>query len=53
MAIETSDAQGVGSVATYSCTSADYALGGGDATRTCLADGSWDGTAPAACLVRP
>ena len=50
MAIAYSDAQMVGSVATYSCTAAGY-VPSGDATRTCLADGSWEGTAPT-CIVR-
>eukprot|EP01045_Picozoa_sp_COSAG04_P026934 COSAG04_NODE_3841_length_2482_cov_4.036928_3_plen_171_part_00 len=50
MTIEYSDGQEFDSVATYSCTAAGY-VPGGDATRTCLVDGSWDGTAPA-CLVR-
>eukprot|EP01045_Picozoa_sp_COSAG04_P023580 COSAG04_NODE_2824_length_3532_cov_1.608506_4_plen_297_part_00 len=44
------DGRWVGSVATYSCDSG--ALGGGDATRTCLADGTWGGAAPACHHVR-
>eukprot|EP01045_Picozoa_sp_COSAG04_P009345 COSAG04_NODE_538_length_12896_cov_41.168243_10_plen_326_part_00 len=39
-------------VATYSCAAAGYVPSGGDATRTCSADGSWDGTAPTTCVVR-
>eukprot|EP01045_Picozoa_sp_COSAG04_P026935 COSAG04_NODE_3841_length_2482_cov_4.036928_4_plen_61_part_01 len=39
-------------VATYSCAAAGYVPSGGDVTRTCSADGSWDGTAPTTCVVR-
>lgn len=37
-------------IAMYSCPSG-FEVGGGDATRKCLDDGSWDGTAPSTCLV--
>lgn len=46
-----SNMQWAHSVATYSCASADHVLTGGDATRTCLVDGSWDGNTPT-CTVR-
>ena len=52
MAIAYSDDQRIGSIATYSCTAADLFLSGGDATRTCQADGSWGGAAPTSCIVR-
>ena len=52
MAIAYSDDQRVGSIATYSCTAAGNVPSGGDATRTCSADGSWDGAAPTSCIVR-
>ena len=45
------DQRTVDSVATYSCTAADHVLSGGDATRTCQADGSWGGASPT-CTVR-
>ena len=50
MTIAYSNIQWVDSVATHSCTSSGDVLSG-DATRTCLADGNWDGTAPT-CMVR-
>jgi hypothetical protein len=43
--------QNVGSIATYSCATAGLAPSG-DARRTCLADGNWDGAAPTTCIVR-
>ena len=52
MTIAYSNGRAVGSVATYSCTSAGHMPIGGDATRTCLDTGSWDGGAPTSCIVR-
>ena len=43
-----SDTQAVGSVATYSCDSGN-APTDGDASRTCQADATWDGSAPGYC----
>ena len=52
MTIAYADEREVGSVAVYLCSAAGYAPSGGDAARTCLADGSWGGAAPTACVVR-